>query len=294
MPAMAERRRRMALTLPLTWQRRLLYLRAHGRLPSCRRPRTFTEKVNWRILNDRRASIALACDKLAAKALAERCPLVRVPATYWSGTDLAELAAADLPARWVLKPNNTSGAVFFGRGSAGESLSTLEPLVEDWRRSWPFDERGEWGYQQARRRLLAEEHIGGDVPTDYKFFVFHGEPRFIQVDSDRFNGHQLCFYSTDWVKLAAHLPYPHRVELDRPAHLDEMLEVARQLAKDMDFMRVDLYDAADEVWFGELTPYPSSGLLKISPSSFDRAWGELWTLPPLSEVSEGAEATVPT
>ncbi len=59
--------RTIASLLPLPARRRYLYLAGHRRLPRLRNPRTFTEKISWRILHDRRPTLAWTCDKLAMK-----------------------------------------------------------------------------------------------------------------------------------------------------------------------------------------------------------------------------------
>ena len=48
--------------------------------------------------------------------------------------------------------------------------------------------------------------------------------------------------------------------LPRPIHLSEMVEYARRLSAPFPFVRVDLYDTADGVVFGELTFTPSACL----------------------------------
>jgi hypothetical protein len=65
-------------------------------------------------------------------------------------------------------------------------------------------------------------------------------------------------------------------DIDVPDSLDELVEVARRLSLHIPrpYVRIDLYDVAGEVVFGELTPRPGS------PSSvgaeLDRRLGELW------------------
>ena len=41
----------------------------------------------------------------------------------------------------------------------------------------------------------------GGIPDDYKFFVFHGRCRFVQVDTGRFGGRTQDFYRPDWERL---------------------------------------------------------------------------------------------
>ncbi len=100
--------------------RTLLYRQATGHVPPLLRPRTFTEKLNWRITLDRRELLAPTCDKLAMKEHARTVApgLVRAPETLWSGTDVGELADVDLPGHWVLKPNHSCIRRLFGRGPA--------------------------------------------------------------------------------------------------------------------------------------------------------------------------------
>jgi hypothetical protein len=65
----------------------------------------------------------------------------------------------------------------------------------------------------------------------------------------------------------------------RPAHLEELLDVARRLSAGFSFVRVDLYDVEGRVVFGELTFYPEAGLGVFIPPSADRELGALWRLP---------------
>ena len=46
--------RSLIYRLPAAVERRVLFTIAHRRLPRFGRPVTFSDKINWRILNDRR------------------------------------------------------------------------------------------------------------------------------------------------------------------------------------------------------------------------------------------------
>jgi len=123
----------------------------HGYRPPQLRPRTFTEKLNWRISWDRRELLAPTCDKLAMKEAAARSAgdLVRVPRTLWAGTDVAELADVHLPGRWVLKPNHTCARVLFGEGPA-DPLA-LAAATEGWLDERYWRKGDEWAYRQVGR-----------------------------------------------------------------------------------------------------------------------------------------------
>jgi hypothetical protein len=272
--------------LPDSVCRRVLYRRLVGAWPNQREPRTFNEKVNWRVLNDRREDLVWTCDKLLMKEHARRVEGLRVPDTLWSGTDLRELAELDLPDRWVLKPNNGSGKVHLGVGRLGPpDVAALLRLTKGWLDPWQSRYLREWAYRRARPVFLVEEFVGtGEdlLPADYKFHVFDGVLGFVQVDVARapLDPQRRVYVSPDWDLIdvvigAPPAPWP----LERPPLLERMVAVALEIAQGFDFLRVDLYAPGDEIWFGEVAPYPASGLVPITPSSVDERWGELWTLP---------------
>ena len=272
--------------LPDPAARSLLFSSCHRARSHLRAPRTFNEKVNWRVVNDHRPELAWTCDKQRMKQRATETADVRVPATLWSGTDLAELADVDLPSRWVLKPNNGSGRVHLGDGRVDAAQAAdLARATEGWLVPWQSRFLCEWAYDQADAVFLVEEFVGtgtsDGVPVDYKFHVFDGVPHFLQVDVGRFDTHRRGFFSTDWEQLDVTIAAPPLRSLERPALLEAMTEVAAQVAAGLDFMRVDLYAVDGAVWFGEVTPYPGSGLNPIEPAAYDHAWGALWTLPAL-------------
>lgn len=281
--------RRIAGLLPPTARRQYLYLAGHRRLPRLRDPQTFTEKVNWRILYDRRSELAWTCDKLAMKDHACRLQPdvgLAVPETLWSGTDLGALAGRVFDRAWVLKPNHRSGLVRFGGAAQAIDAPTVEAT-----RGWLRDDQGvllgEWAYSQARKLYVIEEDISGGEPLDdYKFLVFHGKVAAIQVDRGRFTkDHERNFYTADWDPIPVAKTVSSGVPTAAPENLPAMLHAAEMLGRPFDFMRVDLYSARDTLWFGELTPYPGGGVTAFKPREFDAWLGAQWALPRLTDVS---------
>jgi hypothetical protein len=56
-----------------------------------------------------------------------------------------------------------------------------------------------------------------------------------------------------------------------------LLDTAALLSEDFDYVRVDLYAPADEVFFGELTFTPGAGVSPMRPAHIDLEWGQLLT-----------------
>ena len=275
--------RSVVYRLPVGVERRLLFSYYNRKLPHFAKPVTFSDKVNWRILNDRRPLLEWTCDKLAMKDYAANAGLesLRVPRTIWSGSDLGELRTAELPEHWVLKPNHRSGLIYFGHGQA--DLPELATVTATWLDTFEASKMREWAYAAARPMFLVEELLGppGSPPPDYKIFVFDGEPDLIEM-VNRYDGNQQRLYRTDWSPLEVlYGPQGIAPVAPRPPSLDRMLEIAHQLGKPFDFIRVDLYDVDGAIVFGELTPYPCGGLERFRPASFDVELGRKWRLPAL-------------
>ena len=272
--------------LPVGVERRLLFVYHNRKLPHFNKPVTFSDKVNWRILNDRRPLLEWTCDKLAMKDYAEGAGLerLRVPRTIWSGSELGDLASVDLPEHWVLKPNHRSGLIYFGHGQA--DLRELSTVTATWLDTFESSKMREWAYAAARPMFLVEELLGppGSPPPDYKIFVFDGEPDLIEM-VNRYDGNQQRLYRADWTPLEVlYGPQGIAPVAPPPPALDRMLEISRDLGKPFDFIRVDLYDLYDvdgSIVFGELTPYPCGGLERFRPASFDVELGRKWRLPTL-------------
>jgi len=267
--------------VPLAARRRWLFGRAHGyALPSL--PQTFSEKVQWRILHDRRPLIRLTGDKLQMKAYAAaHSTQVRVPETLWSGVDLEGIIDRDWGGNWVLKPISGWGFAAFGTGSLRSSGIDLRVV-----RRWRFDTpglHGEWVYSEGEPGYLIERRIeqaDGGIPNDLKCWVFGGRTRLIFTSIPRSLGQGHRFYSPAWEPLSfCRADVPLSAIETAPEHLAEVVAIADELGAAYDFIRVDLYDTPSGVWFGELTPYPAGGLKRFEPVAADLELGSWWSLP---------------
>jgi hypothetical protein len=275
--------------MPSNISRRMLFLYYYHRWPRVGNPVTFHEKINWRILKDRREILSWTCDKLAMKDYASKVQGtssldLRVPRTLWMGTDVRELANVEFPKHWVFKPNHrANGQVFFGHGQP--DITALEEISRPWLRPTEATRMHEWAYLKARPLLLVEDFLGvpGVPPSDYKFYVFAGEVAGVEVHAGRYHDHRIRWYSPDWSPLdVTFVNYElGPAEATPPSNFKEMLEIASELGRPFDFMRVDLYNVDGDIFFGELTPYPASGIDRFVPDSFDDELGAKWKLPVL-------------
>lgn len=111
-----------------------------------------------------------------------------------------------------------------------------------------------------------------DELKDYKFFCFNGKVKFFKVDFGRFVEHHANYYDTDGNLLPfgekSFEPDPsYNIEL--PNNLNEMISLAERLSMKEPFLRVDFYNVNGNIYFGELTFYPASGMGKWTTEEAD-------------------------
>lgn len=82
------------------------------------------------------------------------------------------------------------------------------------------------------------------------------------------------FFTDEWTHLDMKRPGHRNPDVERPEKLQEMLELAKKLSKDIPFVRTDFYTVHGKVYFGELTFYPASGLSSFFPKEYDEILGD--------------------
>lgn len=256
---------------------KLLHLARNRYWPDFERPRRFNEFVQARKLHDRDPLLPLLADKVKVKDfVADRLGAEWVIPTLWHGRELPELPL--WPPPFVVKSNHASQQWRFVR-TGREDWQAIRRAARRWIASRYAPLLCEWLYGEIEPQILVEPFIGtsGELPLDYKVFVFGGRAHFVQVDSDREHGHKRTLFDRDWRRLAVRFHYPTDPrEIAPPPSLPAMLEAAERLAAGFEFARVDFYDVAGRPLFGEITFYPGSGLDRFDPPEFDRRFGALW------------------
>jgi hypothetical protein len=260
---------------------RLMYFRRFKRWPNLRRPATFTEKVNWRKLNQRDPRFTVLSDKVAAKdAVAKLIGARHIVPTLWVGRTADELPFDELEPPYVVKVSHGNGGhCFVRRGEVIDRERIRRSIELQLNYSYGTLFR-EWAYLDVPRRVLVEPMIllpDGEIPDDYKFFVYHGRVHFIQVDYARFRKHRRNFYTRAWARLPVTSACPPTQEVPpEPDRLGEMIAIAETIGAEFDFVRVDLYLTCDDVLFGEATFYPAGGMSGFGSARWDATFGEPW------------------
>jgi TupA-like ATPgrasp len=253
-----------------------------GTYPDLIAPKSFNEKVLRRMVFDRNPIWTQLQDKHAAREYVKaRIGADILPRLYWVTKDPSDIPFDTFPERFAVKPSHGAGWYHLVREKAGLNPREVIDVCRSWLSRNYYDVAREWAYKHIDPRILVEEYIEdgtGPDPIRYKLYVFHGSVRVIYVGAGTPGESRCCFYGRSWDRIPATMAGKTQIQaaLDRPRHLDEMIRYAEVLAEGFDFIRVDLYDTDDRVYFGEFTITPGAGTSPYTPHEFDYYLGALW------------------
>jgi len=268
---------------------RFEYFRDNGWELDIARPVDIASKLHWLKAFYRDERYPVMADKLAARDIVRQAAgEAYLTELHWSGDRLPGAPPAWLPPRFMLKAThgwNMNATVELDHADWSE----LRRSTDAWLAVRHDLRHGEWAYSRVTPRLLAEEllePVDGEL-LDYKLYCFHGEPAFFRVDAVRKTGRVQRHCDLRWDPLPFTIRQYPRLPLDalcQPPNWDEMIWLARRLAADVPFVRVDLYNVDGRIVFGELTLYPQGGNLRFDPYEYSVWAGGLLTLPQAGAV----------
>ena len=263
----------------LSW----LYRARMGRFPDLNYPKSFNEKLQWLKLNDRKPEYTEMVDKYLAKKYVEK----RIGEKYiiptlgvWDEFDQIEFEK--LPDQFVLKTTHDSGGVVICKDKANfDKAAAKRKLEKSLKRNYYWAER-EWPYKNVKPQIIAEKFMvdkSGDGLIDYKFYCFNGMPEFLYISNgmDNHKTARLSFLTMNWEKA----PFGRSDYLEfetippRPRKFDEMVQIAKSLSEGHPFLRVDLYEISEQVYFSELTFSPCGGFMPFVPEEWDEKLGDM-------------------
>ncbi len=245
-------------------------------------PQTFNEKLQWLKLNDRKDFYTTMVDKYEAKKyVANIIGEEYIISTIGIYNSFDEIDFNKLPNQFVMKCTHDSGGLVICKDKNKLDINEERKKVNKSLKNNYYYSGREWPYKNVKPRIIIEKYMGSNL-NDYKIFCFNGVPKYILVCSNR-NGNfkNTDFYDVNW-NLMPFTREKHQnnpIGISKPENLNEMLLIAEKLSKDIPFVRVDLYDIKNKIYFGEMTFYPSAGFEGFSPVEWDKKLGDMIKLP---------------
>lgn len=119
--------------------------------------------------------------------------------------------------------------------------------------------------------------------SDYKFFCFDGEPKYMFIATDRFNKEEetkFDFFDMDFNHLPFTNGHPNATrKIEKPRGFEKMKQLAAKLSVGIPHVRIDFYDVNGHIYFGEMTFFHWSGMKPFVPIEWDYKFGECIHLP---------------
>ena len=247
------------------------FYRATGEFLDLSNPKSFNEKIQWLKLYDSTPIKTWLADKyLVRDWIKEKIgeeyliPLLGV----WDSFD--EIDFNQLPDKFALKPNHGSYWKVICTDKNSLNFDELKQNFDKWMKTnFAFCNGYEMQYEKIPPKIICEKYLdsSGQYLPDYRFFVFNGKVKYVQVDDGGVNNpHKRSFYTPDLIMQPFSYntrDWPmHEEPVEKPKNYDKMFELAEYLGRDFIFVRVDFYNIEGKIYFGEMTFTPASGVMK--------------------------------
>ena len=262
----------------------IFYFTTTGKFIPFKDPKTFTEKMQWLKVNDRRPEYTQLVDKLTVRdhindVLGEGhvFPLIG----HWDKFD--DIDFDSLPDRFVIKCNHDSGSTRVIKDKNALTAEEIEEMRKFYtkrlKRNYYYAGR-EYPYKGIKSCILIEQlMVDESAPEksieDYKFFCFNGEPKVMFIATDRSTDCRFDFFDMDFNHLDMVNIHPWADKpIEKPAMFDEMKEIAAKLSEGIRFVRIDLYELNCKIYFGEYTFFHGGGFRRCEPEEWERRLGD--------------------
>ena len=278
---------RWALLFP-KWYVKYLYKKVTNKKLDLKNPKDYQEKIQWLKIYSETSQWTNLADKYKVREYISQCGLSdNLVGLYGVWERAEDIDFSKLPEKFVLKTNHGFKRVIVVEDKSKLDISKTVKQLNTWVKERYGLMSFEPHYWKIERRIIAEEFLEDDSTAnisssliDYKFWCGNGEPKTISVLSNRpnisigsnveTNPKLMCNeYDLDWN------PHPEVLSessgigvaenVPKPNQLDEMLRICKKLSKPFPFVRIDLYEVNNKVYFGEITFTPGGGMQFYTP-----------------------------
>lgn len=245
-------------------------------------PQTFNEKIQWLKLNDHNPLYPKLIDKVGVKKIVADVigEEYVIPTLYGGYSRFDDIPFEKLPNQFVIKCNHDAASVIVCKDKNKFDYEKAKKKIKCALNTNYYHYDGkQWGYKNIKPQVFVEKFMqdgNKDDLCDYKFMMFNGECKCVFVCADRNSGLRVNFYDVNWNLLPFTRHYPNTdYEIPKPQNLEKMLGIAKKLASVLEnpFVRIDLYDINDNIYFGEYTFYPGGGFEDFTPLEWDYKMG---------------------
>lgn len=221
-------------------------------------PKTFNEKLQWLKLNDRNPLYTILVDKIRVKDYVARIigeayviPIIGI----WESPK--DIDYESLPKQFVLKWNHDSGSTIICTDKNRFDKKAAQRMLAYGKWINGYYPGREWAYKNVPQKVFAEKYICPKDGTDiinYRFYMFQGNLKGIFLDRmNKQDKYHFLKYKDYAIILESTISHKALNQID------EMIDIAKKLARNLFHVRIDLYNIDKKIYFGEYTFYDGSG-----------------------------------
>lgn len=257
-----------------------------GKELNLQQPKTYSEKLQWLKLYDRKQIYTDLVDKYQVKKIVANIIGENYIIPTLGVWDRAEDIDFDvLPDQFVLKCTHDSGGLVICKDKKKlDKAAAVKKLNACLKHNFYYAQR-EWPYKNVKPRIIAEKYMEDNEThelRDYKFFAFDGKVKALFIASDRGSKEETKFDFFD--ENFNHLPFTNGhpnadIMPKKPQEFELMKELASKLSEKIPQVRIDFYEVNGQVYFGEITFFHWSGMTPFEPEEWDYKLGEWIKLP---------------
>lgn len=259
---------------------KILFYKNFNKKLNLKNPKDINEKIQYLKFNNyNNNEVITKCvdkyrvrDFLKEKHLEHLCPKL-----YGVYDKASEIKWSELPDSFVIKCNHGSGMNIICLDKKKLNINEVMKKLDSWIETDFWKVYGEIQYRNVKRKIIIEELLDENILT-YKFYCFNGNVKISYVSLNGEDGEKekyLDYFDEKWnrlnITLGEHEHYPGNIK--KPTNYEEMYNLAQKLSKDFPFVRVDLYNINDKIYFSELTFIPTGGMMNLTPKETAMEWG---------------------
>jgi len=267
---------------PVKEQKRKFRKRLHRELV-LDNPVLFNDKIQWLKFNwysdlackcaDKYAVREYVSDKIGAKYLNQLIGVFE---------NANQIDINVLPNSFVIKASHGGGFNIFCTNKDLHNWKLEKIKLNQWLKTKFYLFGREWVYECNKPVLIVEKFLVQNESlaiNDYKFFCFHGIPRFFYISYKIYDSlgrvaKTRKYFTMTWEEILANssgeLSFVKQTS-EKPRFIKEMEDLCLILAEPFPHVRVDFFYENNQIYFGELTFFNSKGMELFASEAF-----ELW------------------
>lgn len=259
------------------------YKQLLGKNLNLKNPVTLSEKINYLKLYDLSDKKTVFTDKLLAKEYVKNnVPELKVAELYKVYSTFDDIDFSNLPNQFIIKTNHACKTGIVVEDKKKLDFLKIKTLSKYYNKVLNID-YAFWGifelqYKNIVPKVYIEELLipkPNSLFKEYEIYCLNGNVEFIQYCVCTNDG---LTYRTYYDKDFKEADFAVYRKMKSPFIPDEknkekLIEYAQILSSGFPFVRVDIFEVNEILYFGEMTFTPHCGNIPISPSEYDAILG---------------------